>query len=99
MHSPGLLIRPKIAQARGVRVSQGSFNSGRNFRAVVVLEGQEEGDSCTTTSVMASTAIEMNPKLLSRPLTGTPEEEEEEEDEAAWLSFQHSPLALLSHPI
>lgn len=64
---------------------------------MVVLEGQEEGNSCTATSVMASAAVEMSPKLLSRPLAGTPEEEEEEE--AAPLSFQHSPLALLYHTI
>lgn len=66
---------------------------------MVVLEGQEEGDSCTSTSIMAPTAVEMSPKLLSRPLAGTPEEEKEEEEEAAPLSFQHSPLALLYRSI
>lgn len=65
----------------------------------MVLEGKEEGDSCTATSVMPSTAVEMSPKLLSRSLSGTPEEEEEEEGEAAQLPFQHSPLALLCHTI
>lgn len=64
---------------------------------MVILEGQEEGGSCTATSVMPSTAVEMSPKLLSRPLTGTSEEEEEEE--AVQLSFQHSTLALLYHTV
>lgn len=62
---------------------------------MVILEGQEEGDSCTAISVMPSTAVVMSTRLLSRPLTGTPEEEEEEE--VALLSFQHSPLTLLFH--
>lgn len=68
---------------------------------MVGLEGQEEGDSRTETSVMHSTAVVMSPKLLSRPLTGTPEEEEEkvEEEKAARLSFHHSPLASLFHSV
>lgn len=60
---------------------------------MVILEGQEEGDSCPAISVMPSTAVVMSTRLLSRPLTGTPEEEEE----VALLSFQHSPLTLLFH--
>lgn len=59
----------------------------------MILEGQEEGDSCPAISVMPPTAVVMSTRLLSRPLTGTPEEEEE----VALLSFQHSPLTLLFH--
>lgn len=51
-------------------VSQALLSRSCNYRAVVVLEGQEEGGSCTATLVMPPTADVMLPNYSADPQQG-----------------------------